>query len=327
MCPGAAPGLPKARPLSAPAPLGLPPPLRPSASRTPPSALHSVRSLFPRQLRPTEGGGEGGVALRGGRDGAEHLRAGCSRCEALKALCRCARGRAQAPPTPSPRLADRPRARHAHRLPAGSGLHLHMPAGAPGGAAGAAERQGDTLGAPGAVRQVLLVPGEPRRLPVLGEGRAPAGGRRVPGPGPWGRRAGRGGEPWGACAARGGAKSAPVGATSQRLSVLNLSFPFCCVRTEAGAMLPNTQVLLSCEILFFKVQPLNGLARELVKVQNPGGAWVAHSVRRLTLGFSPGHDLPGIKPHIRLCTDIVEPAWDLSLPLPLSFLLPRFLSK
>lgn len=71
--------------------------LRPSAPRTPPSALHSVRSLFPRQLRPTEGGGEGGVALRGGRDGAGRLRAGSSRCGALEAWCRCAR-----PPRPLP---------------------------------------------------------------------------------------------------------------------------------------------------------------------------------------------------------------------------------
>ena len=49
------------------------------------------------------------------------------------------------------------------------------------------------------------------------------------------------------------------------------------------------------------------------------GAWVAQSVKCLTLGFSSGHDLRvfGIGPHIGLCADSAEPAWD-SPPLSLS---------
>ena len=49
------------------------------------------------------------------------------------------------------------------------------------------------------------------------------------------------------------------------------------------------------------------------------GAWAAQSAERLTFGFRSGHDLTigGFEPHIRPCTDSVEPAWD-SLSLPLS---------
>ena len=49
-----------------------------------------------------------------------------------------------------------------------------------------------------------------------------------------------------------------------------------------------------------------------------GGAWVAQSVEHLTLDFSSGHDLMvcGFEPHVQLCTDSVEPAWNsLSLSL------------
>ena len=44
-----------------------------------------------------------------------------------------------------------------------------------------------------------------------------------------------------------------------------------------------------------------------------GGAWVAQLVKLLTLGFSSGHDLTICKmePHIRLCMDSPEPAWDI----------------
>ena len=50
-----------------------------------------------------------------------------------------------------------------------------------------------------------------------------------------------------------------------------------------------------------------------------GGTWVAQSVEHPTLKFSSGHDLMAceMEPHVRLCTDSTEPAWD-SLPLPLS---------
>ena len=39
---------------------------------------------------------------------------------------------------------------------------------------------------------------------------------------------------------------------------------------------------------------------------------VAQSVKHLTLGFSSRHDLTvcGFEPHIRLCADSTEPAWD-----------------
>ena len=42
------------------------------------------------------------------------------------------------------------------------------------------------------------------------------------------------------------------------------------------------------------------------------GAWVAQSVGRLTLDFSSGHDrmVLEIEPHIGLCTNSAEPAWD-----------------
>ena len=49
------------------------------------------------------------------------------------------------------------------------------------------------------------------------------------------------------------------------------------------------------------------------------GAWVAQSVKCLTLGFSSGHDLTlcEFKPHIGLCADSAVPAWDsLSAPRP-----------
>ena len=44
------------------------------------------------------------------------------------------------------------------------------------------------------------------------------------------------------------------------------------------------------------------------------GAWVAGLVKHLTLDFGSGYDLKvsGIEPHIRLCTDSLEPAWDTS---------------
>ena len=51
--------------------------------------------------------------------------------------------------------------------------------------------------------------------------------------------------------------------------------------------------------------------------------WVAQSVKPPTPGFSSGHDLTvdGIKPHIRFCTESIEPVWD-SLSLSLSFSAP-----
>ena len=59
-----------------------------------------------------------------------------------------------------------------------------------------------------------------------------------------------------------------------------------------------------------------------------GGAWVARSVTRQTLGFGSGHDLTvrEFKPRTGLCAGSVEPAWDplspsLSVPFPHSLAL------
>ena len=57
------------------------------------------------------------------------------------------------------------------------------------------------------------------------------------------------------------------------------------------------------------------------KKERKRGAWMAQLVKRPTLDFGSGHDsaVVGIKPHIRLCTESVEPAWDSvspSLPAP-----------
>ena len=57
------------------------------------------------------------------------------------------------------------------------------------------------------------------------------------------------------------------------------------------------------------------------------GAWVAQSIKRLTLDFGSGHDLKihEFEPHVGLCADSVEPARD-SLYLLLSLLFPCCLS-
>ena len=54
------------------------------------------------------------------------------------------------------------------------------------------------------------------------------------------------------------------------------------------------------------------------------GAWVAQSFKHLTLDFSSGLDLTvcRFEPHIGLCTDHVEPAWDSPSPY-LSFSLSQ----
>ena len=57
-----------------------------------------------------------------------------------------------------------------------------------------------------------------------------------------------------------------------------------------------------------------GLRLVYFKLNAPGrqGAWVAQSLKHLTLGFSSGHDLMvhEFEPHIGFCADSVEPAWD-----------------
>ena len=44
---------------------------------------------------------------------------------------------------------------------------------------------------------------------------------------------------------------------------------------------------------------------------NSGGAWVAQSVKHLTVDLGSGHDVTvarGMEPHVRLSDDSVEPA-------------------
>ena len=55
---------------------------------------------------------------------------------------------------------------------------------------------------------------------------------------------------------------------------------------------------------------------------------MAQSVKHLTLDFDSGHDLTvrGFEPHIGLCADSAEPAWDF-LSLPLFLPLPHALSQ
>ena len=57
-----------------------------------------------------------------------------------------------------------------------------------------------------------------------------------------------------------------------------------------------------------KKAPGGGQKRVLGKEQR--GAWVAPSVRRLTLDLGSGHDLPvrEFEPHVGLHADSVEPA-------------------
>ena len=52
----------------------------------------------------------------------------------------------------------------------------------------------------------------------------------------------------------------------------------------------------------------------------PWGTRVAQLVADLTLNFGSGHNLTvyGIKPHIGLCADGADPAWDSLYPPPLS---------
>ena len=59
----------------------------------------------------------------------------------------------------------------------------------------------------------------------------------------------------------------------------------------------------------------------IVRTIRNRGAWVAQPVKHLILDFGSGHDLTvrGLEPHVRLCADSVEPAWD-SLSVSLSAL-------
>ena len=63
----------------------------------------------------------------------------------------------------------------------------------------------------------------------------------------------------------------------------------------------------------------------LVRILINRGTWVAQSGKHLTLVLGSGRDLivRGFKPHVRLCADRAEPAWDsVSLSLFLSLSVP-----
>ena len=63
----------------------------------------------------------------------------------------------------------------------------------------------------------------------------------------------------------------------------------------------------------------------ILKSSNTWGTWVTQSVKHLTLDFNSGHDVTihEFEPHIGLCTDSAEPAWDSLSPS----LFPSLLSK
>ena len=53
-------------------------------------------------------------------------------------------------------------------------------------------------------------------------------------------------------------------------------------------------------------------SRDVLRTRTCWGSWEAPSVKRPILGFGLGHDLMvrECRPHVRLCDDSVEPAWD-----------------
>ena len=56
--------------------------------------------------------------------------------------------------------------------------------------------------------------------------------------------------------------------------------------------------------------------RNLGKSECDEGTWVVQSVKHLTLSFISGHDLMvhGIEPHVGICADSEEPAWNFLSP-------------
>ena len=75
--------------------------------------------------------------------------------------------------------------------------------------------------------------------------------------------------------------------------------------------------------MYFKKKKAR-LSRSYLKYIQRRGAWLAQSVKDLTLDFGSGRDLTlrGIEPRLGLCADSSEPAWDFlspSLYAPLSF--------
>ena len=102
-------------------------------------------------------------------------------------------------------------------------------------------------------------------------------------------------------------------------TTLSLSFPGIIVLGQLLIASPSTLK----SVLFGVVNYMITLS----KMDEGYGACVAQSVKVQLLGFHSGHDLVVLefKLHIRLCTDISEPAWD-SLSFPLSASPPLALS-
>ena len=66
----------------------------------------------------------------------------------------------------------------------------------------------------------------------------------------------------------------------------------------------------SFEASLFKKEKIENTVFPMIN--NPRGAWVAQSAKRPTLDFCSGQDLTvrEFEPHIGLCADSAEPAWD-----------------
>ena len=86
-----------------------------------------------------------------------------------------------------------------------------------------------------------------------------------------------------------------------------------------------------CTATYTVVEPLCGTAETemstilQLKIFKSQGAWVAQLVERPTLDRSSGHDLIvcETEPHVGLCADSTEPAWDIPSSLSLSLSLSR----
>ena len=84
---------------------------------------------------------------------------------------------------------------------------------------------------------------------------------------------------------------------------------------------------------FFKIHKIFVIKLNALKILKPSrSSWVAQSIKRPITGYGSGHDLivHGFEPHIGLCADGVNPAWDsFSLPFlsaPIQLVCPLALS-
>ena len=91
--------------------------------------------------------------------------------------------------------------------------------------------------------------------------------------------------------------------------VEDIPFWSCCLTFKEVPASSVSIINISVKVLLFKRKKM--------------GVWVAGSVKRPTLDLGSSLDLPvcGIEPHVGLCTDTVESAWDSVSPLSAPFLL------